>query len=70
MSELDLTAFKELVRDAFRDVSDADRCYALHISPATGTLHRRLRETANAMNVLISEIQRQRTSDTENGEKK
>ncbi len=60
MSDLNLDGLKELTRDAFRDVSDADRCVGLQITPATGTLHRRLRETANAMNVLIREVEQQR----------
>jgi hypothetical protein len=62
MADLDLGGMKELVRNAWVDVSDADRCVSMDISPSPGRLHRRLRDSANAMNVLIIEIERLRMS--------
>lgn len=55
---MDLTGSKELIRLGWRDVNDADRCAAIGISPATGTLHRRLRDVLNNSNALIAEIER------------
>ncbi|AWN04632.1 hypothetical protein HOT29_gp013 [Microbacterium phage Squash] len=40
---------EKLIEDARRDIGDADRCQALHITPATGTILRRLREVTNAL---------------------
>lgn len=38
-----------LIAEARRDISDADRCVALSITPATHQLHRRLREVTDAL---------------------
>lgn len=46
------TDLAELVANARRDISDADRCLSLHITPAAGTLHRRLREVTDALAAL------------------
>lgn len=43
---------EELIADARRDISDAERCQALHVTPATGTILRRLREVTNALAVF------------------
>ncbi|MDF2047099.1 hypothetical protein P2P98_13105 [Microbacterium sp. Kw_RZR3] len=43
-----------LVADARRDITDADRCLAMHIEPSVGQLHRRLREVTDALAVLSS----------------
>jgi len=42
----------ELVEAARRDVADADRCAALHVTPAVHQLHRRLREVTDALAAL------------------
>lgn len=38
-----------LIAAARTSIADADRCVALHITPSTGTLHRRLREVTRAL---------------------
>lgn len=65
MLMLDLDPIKEFVRDAIVDVNDANRCERLHITPSTGTLHRRLHRSIGIFNALIDEVERLRMSKEE-----
>lgn len=44
-----MNARETLVTNARIDIADADRAVAMHNTPATFTLHRRLREVTNAL---------------------
>lgn len=50
-----MSTWGQLIEDARRDISDADRCAALGITPATQQLHRRLRQVTQAMEELLSD---------------
>lgn len=43
---------EDLIRAARQDIADADRCAALHVTPAVHQLHRRLREVTDALAAL------------------
>lgn len=45
---------EDLIEAARRDIADADRCAALHVTPAVHQLHRRLREVTDALDALSS----------------
>ena len=57
----------ELIEEARTDLADADRCTMMQITPATGTLHRRLREVTAALEAKSSELAstRQQLADAE-----
>ena len=55
---MSLEGSKALVRDGWIAVRDADRCVSMHVTPATGELHRQLRDVLNNSNALIAEIER------------
>jgi hypothetical protein len=63
MTAIDREALQTLIDEARTDVSDADRCVALHITPATHQLHRRLREVTAALDTLLALVPEPPTDD-------
>lgn len=50
-----MSTWNQLIEYARRDISDADRCAALSITPAAHQLHRRLRQVTQAMAALLTD---------------
>lgn len=46
----------DLIAEIRRDISDADRCNSMHISPATQQLLRSLRKAADALEISNAEV--------------
>lgn len=60
VADLDLAGMKELVRIAWRDVGYAERSAVLRTPVNLARLSDRLRQTTNAMNILLIEVERLR----------